>query len=99
MTLEESIYHKHHKASSFALVRSRAKIITKDRPQICEECGYDKHVEVCHIKSISSFPLDTYLSVINSPDNLRLLCPNCHWEFDNGGCKGIRTLEGINPGD
>jgi predicted HNH restriction endonuclease len=39
---------------------------------------------VCHIKPISSFEETVYLSVINSQDNLVLLCPNCHWEFDNG---------------
>lgn len=49
----------------------------------CEKCGYDKHVEICHIKSVSSFPDEAYLKEINSPSNLLYLCPNCHWEFDN----------------
>ena len=30
------------------------------------------------------FSEDTPVSVINTPDNLRWLCPNCHWELDNG---------------
>ena len=46
-------------------------------------CGYDKHVEICHIKSIGSFPTDTIVSDINSLDNLLSLCPNCHYEFDH----------------
>lgn len=49
----------------------------------CKHCGYDKHVELAHIKSLSSFSNDTLLSVINSEDNVIQLCPNCHWEFDN----------------
>ncbi len=49
----------------------------------CAHCGYEKHVELAHIKSVSSFPDDTLLSVVNSPDNVIQLCPNCHWEFDN----------------
>lgn len=51
--------------------------------QPCKHCGYNKHVELCHIKPISEFSDDTPLSVVNSPDNVIQLCPNCHWEFDN----------------
>jgi 5-methylcytosine-specific restriction endonuclease McrA len=83
MNLEQAIYFKHHKSSAFALVRSRARACVKKEEQVCESCGYDTHVEVCHIKPINSFPLNTLLTVINSRDNLKLLCPNCHWEFDN----------------
>jgi hypothetical protein len=32
---------------------------------------------------ISSFADDTPIDVINAPDNLLALCPNCHWEFDH----------------
>lgn len=51
--------------------------------KICSSCGYSKHVELCHIKSVSSFSKDTLISDVNSPNNLKYLCPNCHWEFDN----------------
>lgn len=47
-------------------------------------CGYDKHVEVCHIKPISEYDLDIKVSEINHKSNIHILCPNCHWEFDNG---------------
>lgn len=83
ISLEEAIYTKHHRSSAYALVRSRARTSLKEEAQVCEACGYDKHVEVCHVKPIADFPLSTMLSEINNRDNLKLLCPNCHWEFDN----------------
>lgn len=49
----------------------------------CAKCGYDKHVELAHIKPISSFPDSALLSEVNSSDNIIQLCPNCHWEMDN----------------
>ena len=84
LTLEKAIYIKHHRSSAFALVRSRARSILKQLGIVsCQNCGYDKHIEACHIRAVSSFSPDTKLSEINHPDNLRGLCPNCHWEFDN----------------
>jgi hypothetical protein len=53
-------------------------------PYRCVRCGYDKHIQVCHKRPLTSFPLDTPISVVNSLDNLVGLCPNCHWEFDHG---------------
>ena len=50
----------------------------------CAKCGYDKHVELCHIKDIANFDDDSLLSEVNSRNNIIQLCPNCHWEFDNG---------------
>jgi 5-methylcytosine-specific restriction endonuclease McrA len=83
-TLKDAIYEKHHKSSAFALVRSRARTIAKNANlHTCSRCGYDKHVEIAHIKPISSFSLDSKLSEINHLDNLLPLCPNCHWEFDH----------------
>lgn len=83
MSLEEAIYSNHHKSSAYSLVRSRARASVKAEIQCCESCGYEKHVEVCHIKAIHEFSTDTMISEINKRDNLKLLCPNCHWEFDN----------------
>ncbi len=57
----------------------------------CENCGYDKHTEFCHITAISNFDKDTKLSVVNGESNLVILCPNCHWEFDNN----LLTIEQI----
>jgi predicted restriction endonuclease len=50
----------------------------------CKVCGYNKHIQVCHIKSVSSFNDDNLITDINSFDNLIGLCPNHHWEYDNG---------------
>jgi hypothetical protein len=85
-TLQEVIYLNHHKSSAFALVRERARKKAKDLGWVsCKHCGYDKHIEICHIKSIASYPLETLVSEVNSEENLLPLCPNCHWEFDNIG--------------
>ena len=84
MTLKEAIYEKHHKSSAFALVRTRARAVAKKLGFTkCSKCGYDKHIEIAHIKSISSFSEEVMISVVNSKDNLIPLCPNCHWEYDN----------------
>lgn len=49
----------------------------------CFICGFNKFVEVCHIRAISDFPDETLLEVINNLNNLIYLCPNCHWELDH----------------
>lgn len=50
----------------------------------CAICGYTNHVEVAHIKAVSEFSNDTPIFTINSITNLIGLCPNHHWEYDNG---------------
>ena len=50
----------------------------------CAICGYDKHIEIAHIKAVSDFPDETKIREINSITNLIGLCPNHHWEYDNG---------------
>lgn len=47
-------------------------------------CGYDKHLEVCHLKGVAEFKDSSQLFEINDINNLIKLCPNCHWELDNG---------------
>jgi len=49
----------------------------------CQVCGYSKHVELAHIKPISSFIETATLGEINSASNLLTLCRNHHWEFDH----------------
>lgn len=58
----------------------------------CEICGYNSHVEVCHIIASSKFNDDAKLSEINRIENLIGLCPNHHWEFDSG----MMPMEQIN---
>lgn len=55
-----------------------------NKPQKCAICGYNLHIEIAHIKAVSEFSDDTLVSEINHPDNLIGLCPNHHWEYDNG---------------
>ena len=50
----------------------------------CKICGYDKYIEVCHIKPVKDFNEDDTLSTINDISNLVGLCPNHHKEYDNG---------------
>lgn len=60
----------------------------------CERCGYSKHVELCHIKSVSSYPIEATLGEVNHPTNLVVLCKNCHWEFDHN----MVTIDDIRSG-
>jgi len=83
-TIQDAMYKTHQRSSAYALIRTQARYIGKSLGfNKCSKCSYDKHYEVCHIKPISSFPLDTLISEVNSPDNLIPLCPNCHWEHDH----------------
>lgn len=50
----------------------------------CPVCGYTNHIEVAHIKAVADFSNDSLITEINDPSNLIGLCPNHHWEFDNG---------------
>jgi hypothetical protein len=50
----------------------------------CAICGYNKHIEVAHIKAVSDFSNNATIREINSITNLIGLCPNHHWEYDHG---------------
>lgn len=63
---------------------ARTKYRESGKPLVCSRCGYSKHVEICHIRSISSFDGSATISEINSFENLITLCRNCHWELDHG---------------
>lgn len=72
--------------SARSAIRKDAVLVVRDNniEKKCKICDYSNHVEICHIKSVSSFSDSTLISEINSVDNLLILCPNHHWEFDNG---------------
>lgn len=63
---------------------ARQEFKKSKRPAVCQNCGYSKHIEVCHIIAVKDFPPETPMSVVNGINNLVALCPNCHWEFDHG---------------
>lgn len=62
-------------------------------------CGYSKHVEICHVKDICEFSIETLITEINSIKNLKALCPTHHWEFDHGYLELINDefIEILNP--
>lgn len=80
---KESIKNKHPSWKNVhirALNRSWNKKLLSNG---CVVCGYKLHVELAHIKSISSFSETSKLYEVNAPENILPLCPNHHWEFDN----------------
>lgn len=70
-------------ASSAIRRHARKKYSESGKDYRCKVCGYDIHIDICHIKSVSSFGDDALIKDINSADNLVALCKNHHWEFDN----------------
>lgn len=77
---EKSPTHQVH-----ARIRELSRKLFKklNKSQECFNCKYKLHMEICHIKPIKEFNLDTPISIVNDISNLICLCPNCHWEFDN----------------
>lgn len=73
-------------ASRYTGVRSHARKVFAEsgRPKMCAVCGYSNHIEICHLREISTFPPETPIIVVNDLSNLAALCPNHHWELDNG---------------
>lgn len=81
-----------HRSQILIYVRSFNRSWNRNKLMLpCASCGYAKHVELAHIRPISSFPPETTLGEVNHPDNVMQLCPNCHWEFDNH----LLTMENI----
>lgn len=66
---------------------SRKTYIRSGRPMECFHCGYDYHVDICHIRDVSDFPLTATVEEVNDLSNLVALCRNHHWEFDHGHLK------------
>lgn len=81
-----SIFTSRSWQAARSLIQSNARKIFKiaNPTMKCLICNYTNHVEVAHIKSVSSFPGDTKISEINNINNLIGLCPNHHWEYDHG---------------
>lgn len=88
VTKKDATRHKYAQRNKYELIRVNcrtvAKYCSKDK---CENCGYDLHTNVCHIKGISEFDDNATLYEINHPDNLIWLCRNCHWELDHDHLK------------
>jgi len=85
-TTLQDLKDKYSISQYHAKIRGWSRQVYKDsgRPLCCYNCGYDLHVDICHIQDVKSFPMTTLVSVVNAPDNLIALDKRCHWEFDNG---------------
>ena len=84
-TLRELISTKND-ANKYNRIRQLSRLVYQrsDKPKVCVICGYDKHVEISHIKGISEFELDAPISEVNALANLTALCRNHHWELHHG---------------
>ena len=88
ITIDE-LKHKHKNREIpnwySAEIRNYAKMWNADLVSLpCQMCGYAHHTELCHIKPINKFLGNTTLGEVNDPSNIVVLCPNHHWELDNG---------------
>ena len=85
-TKKEIFEERKNWQSARSAIRKVANKVFKESkiPKKCIICGYDKHIEIAHIKSVASFDEYATIGEINSVDNLIALCPNHHWEYDNG---------------
>jgi hypothetical protein len=53
---------------SYAMIRQYARKSYNGVLE-CLICGYKIHVEIAHVRAVSSFPDDTIVNVINDPSN------------------------------
>lgn len=88
-TTIRDLREKYGNAGMHAKIRGHARSQYKRSklPMQCKACGYDLHVDICHIKDVQDFPEDTIITEVNSIKNLVALDKRCHWEFDNGYLK------------
>lgn len=80
----DAVYLAGEISNRYAKIRYHAREMYCKELTKCERCGYDKHVEICHIKGIKEFNEESTIKEINDRSNIIGLCPNCHWEFDHG---------------
>lgn len=64
------------------------------RQRVCFVCGYDRHVEICHVRAIAKFSGATKIEAVNAIENLVTLCPNHHWELDHGLIELEKLVQG-----
>lgn len=84
-SIKDLTYTKYHRSYAFSAIRTRARNMVNKLVQNkkCQKCSFSYCFEVCHIKPIASFDEETSVFIVNHPSNLVILCPNCHWLFDN----------------
>lgn len=86
MTKGELFKNRKNWQSARTAIRKLASSLffKSNKPKECAICGYDKHIEIAHIKAVSDFSDNATIEEINDINNLIGLCPNHHWEYDNG---------------
>lgn len=84
ITLEQITAQAKYQKSARIRQHARDTFLRSKNPKCCKVCKYELHIEICHIKPIKSFSLTTLIKEVNAIENLIALCPNCHWELDNG---------------
>lgn len=87
-SIEDKTYGEFKKGTKYqknsrVRTHARKKYFKSELPKCCIVCGYSKHIDICHVRDISSFPDETLIKEINDLSNLVALCKNHHWEFDN----------------
>jgi len=72
--------------SARGIISKHARKVYKNsgKDNKCEVCGYDLHIDICHLKAVSDFDDNTPILEINNINNLKGLCKNHHLEYDNG---------------
>ena len=97
-TLQDVINKSNNKSNAYQRLNAWARkysTVLGLTEKSCKLCGYNKYVELCHIKSMSKFSLNSLVSEINSKENLVYLCPNHHKELDLGFLKP-KQIEKLN---
>lgn len=92
--IKDYLYKDKKNPSYRSKIRNHARRVIeifKVNTDVCTCCPFNFGLQVCHIKSIKDFDEDTPINVVNHPDNLVILCPNCHWLQDHG----YPTIENI----
>lgn len=86
LTKRELFKRRKNWQSARSTIRKHACLVYAENQgsMTCAFCGYTNHVQICHKTPVSQFPNDTLVSEINRFANLIALCPNHHWELDNG---------------
>lgn len=78
-------YYKNWQTARTQIRKLAQKIFEESEKEYkCPICGYNKHIEIAHIKAVADFDDNSTIAEINNPNNLIGLCPNHHWEYDNG---------------
>ena len=86
ITKEDLFAQRKNWQSARSHIRRHAQLVYEksNNKKKCAVCGYHKFIEICHIKSVSSFSGRALIVEINDLKNLIALCPNHHWELDHG---------------